>query len=234
MVLDKELALEVLREAKIGEFFEGEIPSNENEVIELGEFYAKEAKNAYENIAGMKRNKTVKAIINIYSMGIERKSEKAYAQFAGEDVDDVQLDKGLPIPEDLAGEASDLPIDFTEIGDIQLRKLHGEYNAYLARVRWLLAIAVNRLASVTHLRDDAYRLAYKQQYLVSESAGSKATKDVLDAFAKDNEDYKKYDELVRKHQQEVTTFKALIEIYSGNVDRLSREWTMRTDESKRY
>lgn len=234
MVLDKELALEVLREAKNGEFYDGEIPTEEHELIKLGEFYAKEAKNAYENIAGMKRNKTVKAIINIYSMGIERKSEKAYAQFAGEDVEEVKIDKGLPIPEDLAGDASPMPLDFTDIGDVQLRKLHGEYNAYLARVRWLLSISLNRLASVTHLRDDAYRLAYKQQYLVSETVGSKPTKDVLDAFAKDNEDYKKYDELVRKHQQEVTSFKALVEIYSGNVDRLSREWTMRTDESKRY
>ncbi len=55
-------------------------------------------------------------------------------------------------------------------------------------------------------------------------------KEVLDAEAREDPEFEKLDGEVRNHQNDVTTLKALVDIYGGNVDRLSREWTMRQDE----
>jgi len=228
MVLTKEAALQVLEEAKSGGFWDGELPGEEDKVIELGEYYVKEARNAKENIAGMSRNKTVRAILNIYSVAIQEKSEKNFQEYAG-----VEIDSGLPIPEDMAGEPTPLPVDFTTIGDIQLRQLHGEYHAYLARARWLLAIAQNKLASATHLRDEAYRVAFQKEHINLELLGQRATKDVVDTAARGDSEYKEQNDLVKRHQGEVNIYKALVDIYEGGVDRLSRDWTMRTEEDKR-
>ena len=233
-VLDLELSKAILKQAQEGEYLDV-LPEADDEVIELAEFYAKEANNAYETVPGMKRDKTVNAIRNLYKEGIERKNERAVQEFFhGIDQDLVDEFGGLPTPPDLHGDPSEMPVDFTEIGDKQLRKLHGEYNAYLARARWMLAVTLNKLAGATHLRDEAYRNAYKKAIDTLEAAEAKSTKDILDALAKDDEKYQEYDKAARRHQEDATSYKALVDIYSGNVDRLSRDWTMRQEQEKRY
>jgi peptidoglycan hydrolase CwlO-like protein len=63
--------------------------------------------------------------------------------------------------------------------------------------------------------------------------GRRVSKDIIDTFAKGDSDYKEYEENVKLLQNKLTRYKALVEIYSGNVDRLSREWTMRQNEWER-
>jgi hypothetical protein len=111
-------------------------------------------------------------------------------------------------------------------------RLHAQYNAYAARARWLLAIATNKLAGATYLRDAEYRKVYRREYEATKE--SKPTRDLLEFAAKSSPEYESLDSAVRAFQEDVTTFKALTEIYGDNVDRLSREWTMRQDEDKRY
>jgi hypothetical protein len=215
--------LSILKVAQEGGYLET-IPEDEEDIIREANFYLAEANKAYEN--GMKGDKTIQAIRNLGEQLGKEVTDELFGTGTPE------LYRGLPVPEDLYREPSPMPLDFTELGDKQLRKLHGEYNAYLARSRWMLAVSINRLAGVTHLRDAEYRRAYKE---IAEAASEKKhTKDMLDTLARGDEKYIDLDNKARLYNEEVVSYKALTEIYSGNVDRLSREWTMRQDEEKRY
>jgi len=228
--LDRESALAILNVAREGGYLE-ELPDSDEELIDLAQFYAKKAKEEYDTNGKMRKDPTIKAILALKSAAIDKKNEKAIDQYFG---GILEFHQGLPIPSDPKEEATELPIDFTTLNDKEVRKLHAEYNSYLGRARWLLATATNSLARATHLRDDAYRKAYKHYNTELHLKEMKPTKDLVDSFAKEDEDYKTYDLDVRNEQEKVVIYKALVEIYGGNVDRLSREWTMRTDEERRY
>jgi hypothetical protein len=213
----------ILKAAQEGGYLE-QLPDDPEDIKQEAMFFLQEANKAYEN--GQKGDKTIKAI---RSLGEQLGKQTTDELFGTEK---SQLYRGLPVPEDLYREPSPMPLDFTELGDKQLRKLHGEYNAYLARSRWMLAVSINRLAGVTHLRDAEYRRAYKE--VAESSAEKKYTKDMLDTLARGDEAYVNLENKARLYNEEVVSYKALVEIYGGNVDRLSREWTMRQDEEKRY
>lgn len=211
----------ILSEAREGGYLDV-IPEDEEDIVREAEFYIQEANKAYED--GLKKDKTVLSIRNLAALLAEEQVEDIF----GAPLNDKL--KGLPIPEDFKGDATPLPLDFTEIGDRQLRKLHGEYNAYLSRALWLLSTSTNSLYYATHLRDKEYRRLYKKY---SEEL-EKPTRDLVDSYVREAQSYDDLDVLVRKHQEDVTTYKGLVEIYKGSIDRLSREWTMRQDEEKRY
>jgi len=217
--------LSILRLAQEGGYLDA-IPEDEDDIIKEAYFYLEEANKAYEN--GMKKDKTIQAI---RSLGEKLGAQTTDALFG---TDKIQLYRGLPVPEDLHGDPSPMPLDFTELGDKQLRKLHGEYNAYLARARWMLAVMSNRLSGVIHLRDAEYRRAYREISEEAKKRDEKPTKDYIDSLAREDVAYVDYDNKAKLHNEDVVSYKALVEIYGGNVDRLSREWTMRQDEEKRY
>lgn len=217
--------LSILKLAQEGGYLDA-IPEDEEDIIREANFYLAEANKAYEN--GMKKDKTIQAI---RSLG-EKLGEETVSELFGSDK--PELYRGLPVPEDLHGEPTPMPLDFTELGDKQLRKLHGEYNAYLARARWMLAVMTNRLSGVLHLRDAEYRRAYREISEEARKNDEKLTKDYIDSLAREDVAYVDYDNKAKLHNEDVVSYKALVEIYGGNVDRLSREWTMRQDEEKRY
>lgn len=138
--------------------------------------------------------------------------------------------QNLPIPEEIEHAPTPMPRDLSELTDKKVRQLSGEYNSYLGRAKWILAVATSDLANATHLRDEAYRQAMKIIARFDDDTGKKKLAAVLDAEAKDDFEYQKFNDGAREHQNRVTAYKALVEIYAGNVDRLSREWTMRQDD----
>jgi hypothetical protein len=230
--LTKDHSLAVLRTAKEGGYLET-IPDEDKEIIELAKFYVEQAEKEYKSSAKMRRDKTVKEILGIKSAAISDKSEKAWDQFAGYNEPENKIEDNLPIPKNITKEPSEMPDDLTALSDREIRKLHGEYNAYLVRARWLLATTTTNLANYTHLRDDAYRKNYLKFSKELSESGERATKDLVDSFAKEDQTYLDYDKSVREAQDVLSQYKALVEIYSGNVDRLSREWTMRQNEWER-
>ena len=129
------------------------------------------------------------------------------------------------------GEPTQLPADFTELAPKEIMRLHSIYNAYYARARWMLAVTSNKLSNVLHLRDAEYRRSYRE---ISDSAeDKKPTKDYIDSLARQDVAYVDYDNKAKLYSQDVEAYKALTEIYGKDVDRLSREWTMRQDEENR-
>lgn len=254
--IELDVARAILSEAKSSGFMEGDLPELEDDIIKESKYWFEEAYKAHE--AGMQHD-TVLAILNIASGGSGGGSEynPGYAKVEGmvpnlghseAELRDVPVDNAvvapvdpglpadfvqrnnLPVPKDWQGDPEDMPRDISELTDRDVRRLSGEYNAYQSRAKWLLALAISDLAQSTHLRDHAYRQSLKKISKVDPSTDKAKLKEVLDAEARENPEFAKFDEAVLKHQKDVTILKSLVDIYSGNVDRLSREWTMRQDE----
>jgi hypothetical protein len=138
--------------------------------------------------------------------------------------------EGLPVPKDWEADPRDMPRDLTPLSDIEIRSLHGEYNAYLARARWLLVVEKADLRNASILRDEALRQATLQVDRIDAETKKAKTISLMEAEAMEDKTYKTYAGHASAHQVRVDAFTTLVEIYSGNVSTLSREWTMRQDE----
>lgn len=228
-VLDRKYSEAILREAKEGGYFDEPIPEDDKEASEKAVYYATEAKEAADK-PEFKKDKTVKAILQLYEAAKTEQAEEVVADIFGPT---RETHRGLPVPEETYSEPTWLPNDFTELGDKDIRRAHAQYNGYHSRAKWLYSVEVNRLADATAIRDDIYRDNYERWNDDLDADGKKTTKDILDTNARGEDNYKEADANVRRHQREVVSLKHLMEIYGDTVDRLSREWTMRTDENKR-
>ena len=165
----------------------------------------------------------------------EREAETFVHPILGEmdETDMLAFKNKLPIPQEFDDEPSVMPRDLTEVGDKQIRRLSSEYQAYLNRARWLQAIALSDLANSEHLFNHEYRRAYKEFRSKMMANGERPTKDAVDSFAQEDKQVLVMSDNVRKHENEVTAYTALVKIYEGNVDRLSREATLRQYEWER-
>lgn len=144
-----------------------------------------------------------------------------------------EVERGLAVPAEIQGEATPMPRDLTQISDMEVRKLHGEYNALLARATWLVAITASDLMNAEHLRDDRLRRAIRGLDRIDPDTEKPKLSKVLEAEAAEDPGYREWEERVRQHEQELEQYKALKEIYKGNVAVLSREASMRNDEFTR-
>lgn len=134
------------------------------------------------------------------------------------------IDEKLPIPAHIEGDAEPMPRDLSTVSDKQIRRLSGEFNAFLTRATYLLGVETADLINAQHLLEDARNTALRG--LTVEKKLAK----VIDAELAADEKVKEWADRVNEHEKKVTILKSLKEIYSGNVDRLSREWTMRQNE----
>lgn len=136
----------------------------------------------------------------------------------------------LPIPGDWQEDPTPIPRDLTPLSDIQIRSLHGEYNAYQARARYLLVLEKADLRNASILRDEALRQAMLEVDRIDAETKKAKTISLMEAEAMEDKSYKLYSQQVAKCQTAVEAYQTLVDIYSGNVAVLSREWTMRQDE----
>ena len=136
----------------------------------------------------------------------------------------------LPVPSEIEGEPLPMPRDLSTVNDRMIRRLSGEYNAFLARAKWVLTNASVALNNTRHLRDAAFRQAFIELDRIDPETEKAKTAGVLETEANADERVVVLDQRVADLEAKVTTFKALAEIYSKNVEVLSREWTMRQDE----
>jgi hypothetical protein len=138
----------------------------------------------------------------------------------------------LPVPAHIEGDPDQMPRDLSNLVDKEIRRLSGEYNAYLTRATYLLGLESSDLANAEHLLEAARAKALRNLDLTDPLGDGKKQKlaKVIDAELLSDPGVIEWSAAVNKHQQQVIVLKSLKEIYSGNVDRLSREWTMRQNE----
>lgn len=233
MELSKETARQILLEAKSGGFFDEEIPDDEEKLNEEAVKFALEAEKVSKE-GWARKNETIKAILNIiyHDKKFPMRSSGGFSEQDHRDVPDTNAAfyKGLPIPKEPEGEPVQMPADISRIEDEELRSYHSLFNYYFGRVRWLLAEEKEKLSMATHLRDSEYRKAYKKYSEQLVKQGERPTKDLVDSFARDEVDFVAWDRKVVDHQNNVEKLRALTDIFEGNIERLSREATMRQNE----
>jgi hypothetical protein len=137
--------------------------------------------------------------------------------------DDTQF-MGLPLPGEWEGDFPQMPIDVTPLKDTEIRRLYSQHGYLLSRVSWLLGRERALMASAEHSRENNF-----QKVLVEINTEEKLTVDAKKAMASQDETVVKWDKKVSDHKQNTQKYQALKDVFGGNVDRLSREWSMRTE-----
>lgn len=185
-------------------------------------YWIEEAEKAWvESPSIAKNDEAIITILNLSPYGYPDKEEREAPKVENHN---------LPIPKDPDFDYTHLPADFTTLTDLEIRRYSSHNQHFLNRARYLWSNIVNHLADANHLKDDAYRKAYRETYEQLEQTIGKPTKDLVDSYAREDDFVKKYDNDAREAQANATSLKALVEVYSGNVERLSREATMRQHE----
>jgi hypothetical protein len=137
----------------------------------------------------------------------------------------------LPIPPELDGEPPHLPRDISAVGDLELRRLHSEFNACLARANWLVAVEEADELAARQIADYHLARAVKRAGSEPDPVTNKAkTVAVLEAEAASDDSVREWRQRQNTHHIEAKLLKALRDTYQSNCERISREWTMRTEE----
>jgi hypothetical protein len=226
--MNKATALAILEVCKEGGYYDDEIPGDDEALIKEAEFYLQHAEAAAET------DSADATILKIVELG------KASGGYVDESVTpepapapETIAKEHLPIPPQIEGEPPNMPMDISEISDKQVRRLSGEFNACLGRTIWLLSEALTDELHLKSLRDDVYQREFIAAGRRAADAEEKATKDDKEAAAKQTDAFQKINAKVTEAEDIVRRYKALKEVYSGNIDRLSREATLRDDEYRR-
>jgi len=237
--LELKLSKAIINEALSGGFiYATEIPEKEEEIIEFAKYLAEEAQKEYNGRAGG-GNETIKAIVEL----LETSSEETDKFTPDQSARQLKEESGsvssaffrdIPLPQlSPSVEGIEMPWNVADLTDIQLRKYHGIMNHYYARARYALAEENGQWKAAVHLRDEALRKALtvaSQKNILHET---KKPATVLTAEASEDEDFVKWSKKAREHEESVDKFRALTEIYSKNVEVLSREATIRHNEFER-
>lgn len=138
--------------------------------------------------------------------------------------------ENLPIPAEIQGEPVEMPIELAAESDGAIRRLHGVYAAYAARVDYLTAVESQHLHHakivLQHEMDRARRAVPK---LIDGTDKAKLSADI-EAEVRDDEGVVAWQQKVDNLESSLIELKALAAIYARNIGVLSREWSMRTDE----
>lgn len=225
-----ELARAILNEAVSGEFLDV-MPETEEEILEQAQYFAKEAKKAYNEGWG-KGNETVTAIFNLLPSEEPANSPSQAQPDSGVGSGSSAFFRGLPLPQSSDSEPIQMPYDVSSLNDSEVRHYHGIFSHYFGRARYALAEESSALTAAEHLRDDAFRKAYSKLDKADREGKNKLIK-TLEAEAMENSEWVSWNRNTLEHEQNVLKLKALTEIYAKNVDVLSREATIRQNEFER-
>ena len=255
--MDSATATKVLEAAREGGFMDEDIPEEDDKIVSLGEWWYAEALKANEN--GMADNETVQKIIGcIGSLELpepESEEEAVVApdqeevEEAAEEPDEPEEPaqeatqttpaadpdrnhgprENLPVPPEVQGEIMPMPRDLTTLSDRELRRMMGEYNALFARAVWLTAVEGSDLANSEHMVEHSLRVARRRV----RADGVKRTQEELNDEAHADEDVQLWEQRHVEHDKLFREYRSLKDIYSGHLERLSREASIRDQEYQR-
>lgn len=252
-----QVAIAIINEAKSLGFYDDPLPeSADDREIEAAALVA-EAQNAYDkgargdavsrilNIASSTQEEEVKPSLPPLSIvpsqsselpesppqqhgsqsgltGVKKAKELAIARIKKE---------RLPIPDAVEGEPPILPRDLSTIADSALRKIHSEFNAVLAYANWLLALEEADELAARQIADYYIALAISSAAQTPDPITNKAkTVAILEAEAYSDTNASEWRNKQAGHFVSIKLFKSLRDTYQSNVERISREYTMREGE----
>ena len=255
--MDRDTAISIINEYNSGPWEQYELPQTDEELFVKAEELYQAARNMWEEQGPDLQDKDVRAtvqalvwlgdtsddphgrdIVPVKAKAIEetypRRSSGGLSESDEREADAALLavKEHLPVPPHIEGDPDPMPRDLTTTNDKEVRRLSSEYNAYLTRVTYLLGLASSDLAMAEHLLEAEHARALRDIDKIDPLGDGKKQKlaKILESEILADPEVKRLSDEVTGHQQKVIVLKSLKEIYSGNVDRLSREWTMRQNE----
>lgn len=151
-------------------------------------------------------------------------AESLYAEALNEEIENI------PVSPVIEGDVPNLPLELMELSDSELMRLHGVFNALSARVGWLYAIE-EAGENAAKLVVDQFENDYMAQADRKDFGGKAKSHAVLKAEAiKTFPEIKVWKTRQHKHSVKASKYKRLLERFDLNCDRLSRQYTYRTNE----
>jgi hypothetical protein len=144
-------------------------------------------------------------------------------------VTDLLERENFPIPPQLEGDPPEMPRDLTTVGDRHCRRLHSEFNAWLARTNFLLGLERADEAAAEALAEHHERVAYAKLDRL-DAGGKSKPGTVLRAEASADTEALEWRRRASEHKQRLVVLYSLRDIYASNVERLRSDWRMRRDE----
>ena len=216
-----ETAREIL-EALVEGDYPVENSEDDDEAIKEAEYFAKHA----DAVPAADRDATVKKILKIVE---EAQPDDGYVPEDEEPSEPLADTDSVRTTEH---EAPDLPYDITKLKDIEVRRLSSRFQVHLNEVVRELATVATQVLRAKQLREAEYRKAYVAEANAAREAGTKLTNALLEMAATQSPAVQEKDNEVFELEVRERDLKALRDIYKGNVDRLSRDLTMRADEMR--
>lgn len=255
--MEIEKAQVIINEAKSAGAYEGPLPEDEALAIKEAERIIEQALAAYR--AGVKGD-AVMTILNlsqdldipdkekgdldnrsvaatIISPNIPDDNGNASVDLVKELEPDIEkeyeegvvgaIDPAIPIPKPPEN-LPELPADFTELNTLQLRRFMSAYNAAAVFTAWQLSVEENLQEAAKFLGDMLFDTIVEQVH--SENADALAK--VITAKTNQNPQIKLWRKRELSHKTKARTYKRTLESYERTGDRLSREWTIRSEDLK--
>lgn len=136
----------------------------------------------------------------------------------------------LPVPPDKIEHPPDFPEDVAAISDGELATLHSQYNACLALAIWKHGLVQVDERAFKYIADFHARDARKGLDQNNPATGKPKGRELLDREAEDDETVQAWREKQYNAEVRAIPLRRLIDIYSGHVEVLSRQWTFRERE----
>lgn len=231
--MNNDIALAIINEAKSHEIIDLDIPETENQQQILAEELLIMAKEAWDD---GNRSEAVSAIHHIAEL--QEKTEQAKQPQKNNELHKMQYlesikENELPIPPEIEIEIPDIPLDLTNLSDREIMRLHGVYNACSARANWLYAQEEAGESAAKKIADHIYNEWVVSADKIDAKSKKPKTKDVLYAEAiLETDSLGEWWDTYKTHATSAKKYSRLRDIYDNNCDRLSRQWTMRTEEKE--
>lgn len=236
MTLDKETKIKrakaIINEAKNYEVYNDPVDyGNEDALFALSEELEISAREAFDR---GKRGAAVTSILFAAdvdwassSKQPEEDEENVYKKFIEAEIEH------LPIPPDPGGDLPTIPANISELSDRELRNYYGIAGAISARAAWLYAVEDAGKTASKHIADDIYETWLITAVKKDPETKKAKTSEALKAEARrDNPDLKSWRDRQTGHTILANKYRRLRDLYNNHCDRISREWTMRTQEKE--
>lgn len=134
------------------------------------------------------------------------------------------------VPRPLPETVSDLPFDLTELSEREVRQLYSANLSYFGRASYLAKLEKQLSIACKHIADAAFDDAIAGLSKIDEETEKEKSATQLKAEAERSPKVRRWRRRQQKHESLKESMRADAEIYRQNLESLSREWTMRTEE----
>lgn len=137
----------------------------------------------------------------------------------------------LPIPGDIE-EPPEFPEDIAGLDDGTLWTLHSKFNACLASATWKLGMVLVDERAFKHIADSKAREVRASLDHTNPATGKPKGRELLEKEAEDSEEVQVWRDKQYQAELRAIPLRRLVDIYSSQVEVLSRQWTFREREAQ--